>query len=93
MLESFRGHMTDRVKKTVANAECDLVISSGMTSILQPIEVALNKPFEDHVGALYNEWIKEDDKPETPTGHVKRPSLSTVHRQTTQKMPTRPIST
>lgn len=33
VLDSFRGHMTDRVKKAVANAECDLVvIPGGMTS-------------------------------------------------------------
>lgn len=79
VLDSFRGHMTDRVKKAVANAECDLVvIPGGMTSMLQPIDVSLNKPFKDRVGALYNEWIKQEDKPTTPTGRVKRPSLSTV---------------
>ncbi|KAM7292749.1 hypothetical protein ISCGN_025887 [Ixodes scapularis] len=45
VLDSFRGHITDRVKKTVANAGCDLVIiPDGMTSILQPLDVVLNKP-------------------------------------------------
>ncbi|EEC19228.1 POGO family transposase, putative [Ixodes scapularis] len=54
VLDSFRGHIIDRVKKTVANAGCDLVIiPGGMTSILQPLDVVLNKPFKDRVGVLY----------------------------------------
>ncbi|KAM7297194.1 Pogo transposable element with KRAB domain [Ixodes scapularis] len=78
VLDSFRGHITDRVKKTVANAGCDLVIiPGGMTSILQPLDVVLNKPFKDRVGVLYNDWLSQDDNPKTPTGCMKRASLST----------------
>ncbi|EEC03338.1 POGO family transposase, putative [Ixodes scapularis] len=79
VLDSFRGHSIDRVKKTVANAGCDLVIiPGGMTSILQPLDVVLNKPFKERVGILYNDWLSQDDNPKTPTGCVKRASLSTV---------------
>ncbi|KAM7309473.1 Pogo transposable element with KRAB domain [Ixodes scapularis] len=41
VLDSFRAHITDRVKKAVANAGCDLaIIPGGMTSALQPLDVA-----------------------------------------------------
>ncbi|KAM7311305.1 Pogo transposable element with KRAB domain [Ixodes scapularis] len=69
VLDSFRGHSIDHVKKTVANAGCDLVIiPGGMTSILQPLDVVLNKPFKERVGILYNDWLSQDDNPKTPTG-------------------------
>lgn len=61
VLDSFHGRMTDRVKKAVPNAECDLVVIPG--GMLQPIDVSLNKPCKDHVGALY-EWVRTS--PERP---------------------------
>lgn len=70
--------MTDRVKKAVANAECDLVVIPGGMSMLQPIDVSLNRPFKDRVKRLFHEWTKQEDKTKTLTGCVKRPSLSTV---------------
>lgn len=79
VLDSFRGHITDRVKKSIANEGCDLVIiPGGLTSVVQPLDVVLNKPFKDRVGAFYNEWMAQADNPKTPTGRVKRASLSTV---------------
>lgn len=79
VLDSFRGHITERVKRAVANAQCELaVIPGGLTPVLQPLDVALNKPFKDRMAALYNEWMEQDGKPLTPTGRVKRAPLSTV---------------
>lgn len=79
VLDSFWGHITDRVKKAVGNAGCDLVIiPGGMTSTLQPLDMVLNKPFEDRVSLLQNEWMSRDSNPKIPTGCVKRASLSTV---------------
>lgn len=44
--DPFCSHMTNWVKKAVANAECDLVvIPAGMTSMLQLVNLSLNKPF------------------------------------------------
>ncbi|KAG0421016.1 hypothetical protein HPB47_003083 [Ixodes persulcatus] len=35
-------------------------------------------PFKDRVGVFYSKWMSRDDNPKTPTGRVKRASLSTV---------------
>lgn len=79
VLDSFRGHITERVKRAVANADCQLaIIPGGLTPVLQPLDVALNKPFKDRVAALYKDWMDQDDKPQTPTGRVRRAPLSTV---------------
>ena len=35
--------------------KCDtVVISGGCTTVVQPLDVSLNKPFKDHVGV---EWL------------------------------------
>ncbi|KAG0419505.1 hypothetical protein HPB47_004055 [Ixodes persulcatus] len=81
VIDSFRGHITDRVKKMIANEGCHLVIileeGGGATSILQPLDVVLNKRFKDRVGAFY-EWMPQKNNPKKPTRRVKRDLLSTV---------------
>lgn len=78
VLDSFRGHLTSEVKKKLAETETHLaVIPGGMTSILQPLDVCLNKPFKDRIRKLYNDWIREDQTL-TPSGRIKRPSASLI---------------
>ncbi|XP_037501856.1 uncharacterized protein LOC119375903, partial [Rhipicephalus sanguineus] len=56
ILDSFRGHITDRVKEAVVDSGCELVIiPGGLTLILQPLDVALNKQFKDRMCAFCNE--------------------------------------
>lgn len=65
-------------KKAVANDKCDLMVISGRTmSMLQSIDVSLNKNFKDRIKALCNKQMKVEDKPET-TDCVKHPYLNTV---------------
>lgn len=77
VVDSFRGHTCDTSKALLANNKCDMVvIPGGMTSQLQPLDVCINKPFKDRVRCLYNEWMQEGDHALTPTGRLKRASLS-----------------
>ena len=49
--------MTENVKKRIAEMCMDLdVIPGGMMSQLQVLDVAINKPFKDHLRKEYNEW-------------------------------------
>ncbi|XP_075742515.1 uncharacterized protein LOC119169112 isoform X1 [Rhipicephalus microplus] len=78
VLDVFRDHLTDAVKRALGDGETGLAVISGcMTSTLQPLDVVLNKSFKDRVRLEYQEWMS-DDNPETPTGHLQRPSLATV---------------
>ena len=36
------------------------VIPGGLTSVLQPLDVSLNKPFKDNVRTLWMEWMAGD---------------------------------
>ena len=46
--DAFEAHVTERVKAAFMRENMNLaVILGGLTSILQPLDVALNKPFKD----------------------------------------------
>ena len=44
-LDTFRDHLTNDVKKKMHSLGSDLVIPGGMTSVLQTLDVSINKPF------------------------------------------------
>lgn len=77
VLDSFRGHCTDAVKARLADNGTDLVvIPGGMTSMLQPLDVCINKPFKAHVKRLYAQWMADGLYALTPTGRVRRPDIA-----------------
>lgn len=79
VLDSFRGHLTEKVKAELRKEETDmLVIPGGLTGQLQPLDVGVNKPFKDLLRREYNEWLSADNRELTPAGRVKRASLATV---------------
>ncbi|KAJ8889879.1 hypothetical protein PR048_009384 [Dryococelus australis] len=49
----------------------------GLTSVMQPLGICINKPFRDHIHWLY-EWLTGDKHNLTPTGKLKRPSLQLI---------------
>lgn len=79
VLDSFRGHLTDRVKKQLGSICTDMaVIPGGLTGVLQPLDVSINRPFKVEFRRQYSEWIANGDHDETPTGRLKRAPLATV---------------
>ena len=50
VLHAFKGHLTDTVKNQLRKMNTELVvIPSGMISVLQPMDVSINKPFKDRL--------------------------------------------
>jgi DDE superfamily endonuclease len=48
VLDAYAGHRTDDAKRLLQADNTDLaIIPGGMTSILQPLDVSINKPFKD----------------------------------------------
>ena len=47
------------------------VIPGGCTSVLQPLDVCLNKPFKVHMRQKWNEWMVNGEKQLMKVGNLK----------------------
>uniref|UniRef100_A0A6B0UZR7 Putative pogo transposable element n=1 Tax=Ixodes ricinus TaxID=34613 RepID=A0A6B0UZR7_IXORI len=76
VLDSFRGHLIDSVRRKLKELRTKIAVTpGGPTSVLQPLDVSLNKPFKDNVRRLYTEWMAAGNYVLTPGGKIKRPSI------------------
>lgn len=79
VLDAFRGHLTPEVKEELGGCNCDLVVvPGGITPVLQPLDVSINKPFKENLRQEYEDWIRNPDRKKTPTGRLQKASTSTV---------------
>jgi len=77
--DSFRGHLVESVKKKFRENGFDLaVIPGGLTSICQPLDVAINKPFKDNFRKEWHLWMANGGAGETAAGNLRRARLSEV---------------
>ena len=71
-LDAFRGHLTDEIKNKIHRLKSELVIiPMGMTLVLQPLDVSVNKPFKARLSEQYNPWISDHDQELTASGKIK----------------------
>ena len=47
------------------------VIPGGLTSIVQPLDVCLDKPFKDLIRIEWNKWLMEGEKTFTKGGNMR----------------------
>ncbi len=77
--DQFRAHLTDTVKQKLQSLKTkQAVIPSGLTSVLQPLDVVLNKTFKTEMRKLWAEWMGSDQVKKTAMGNLKKPGLSVV---------------
>ena len=75
--DKFSAHLTDGVTKAVRATNTDIsVIPGGLTGILQPLDVSLNKPFKDGMRERWTKWMAAENYTVTPGGNKKSPSSS-----------------
>ena len=71
-LDAFQGHLTDEIKNKIHRLKSELVvIPMGMTSVLHPLDVSVNKPFKARLSEQYNCWISDHDRELTASGEIK----------------------
>lgn len=79
VVDSFRGHLVDSVRAELKELRTEIaVIPGGLTSLLQPLDVSVNKPFKDNVRRLYAAWMAEGQHDLTPGGKIRRPSVEVL---------------
>ena len=79
--DSFKAHITDRAKTEFRSGNTDLaVIPGGLTSMCQPLDVSINKPFKNKLRKCWYRWILNSSNGLTKKGNLKRADLNTVCR-------------
>lgn len=59
--DSFRAHLSAPILSTLKSLNTEpAVIPGGMTSMVQPLDVAINKPFKDRTRKKWQEWMLAD---------------------------------
>lgn len=77
--DSFRGHLEESVKAKFRQHNFQLaVIPAGLTSLCQPLDVSINKPFKDNLRKEWHEWMCQGGAGITAAGNLKRAKISDV---------------
>jgi hypothetical protein len=81
VLDAFKGHVTDSMEDQLRKMKTELVIiPGGMTLVLHPMDVSINKPFKDRLSQQYLTWIADPARELTEAGKIKRAPPSKVAR-------------
>ena len=79
MWDSFSAHLVDSAKRQLReNNTTTAVIPGGLTSVVQPLDVCLNKPFKDRLRQKWCTWIIEGEKTFTAGGNIRAAPLPTI---------------
>ena len=79
IVDSYRAHITKEstdIVKRGCNAEL-VVIPGGCTSVAQPMDKCINRPFKQQIRDQWQEWMR-GDRPKTPSGNLKQPTRQDV---------------
>ena len=77
--DMFRSHITENSKARLSRTNTDIaVIPGGLTSLLQPLDVSLNKPFKGNVREEWNNWMLNGEKSFTKGGTMRAASLDVL---------------
>lgn len=78
-MDSMKAHLTDDIKKLCKNNKCfRAIIPGGMTKLLQPLDITVNRSFKCKIRGKWEKWMTEELKEYTKNGRMKRASYTTV---------------
>jgi len=79
VMDSFEGYKTNIIKNIVSNANTDLaIISDSLTSVIQPLDICLNKLFKNKLYEKWNAWMSLDQFTYTKGENLKKPDYSII---------------
>ena len=77
--DSFRAHSSAPICSMLKSLNTEpIVIPGGMTSMVQPLDVAINKPFKDRMRKKWQEWILADQHTFTASGRIRKVELTQI---------------
>ena len=79
ILDVFSCHETDDTKMLLCQTNTDLaIIPGGMTLLLQPLDVYINKLFNDGLRRCWSDWIMSGEKTYSKSGRMKKVELPMI---------------
>ena len=79
VMDSMRAHITDTSKEAIrANNSLPAVIPGGLTKLLQPLDISVNRGFKLVLRELWEEWMTAGEHSFTKTGRMRRATYADV---------------
>ncbi|CAB4429578.1 unnamed protein product [Rhizophagus irregularis] len=79
LYDSFRGHLEESVKAKFKQHNFQLaIIPGGLTSVCQPLDVSINKPFKDNLRKEWHEWMCKGGSDQIIFNSFKKCSISNL---------------
>uniref|UniRef100_K7FJ66 HTH CENPB-type domain-containing protein n=1 Tax=Pelodiscus sinensis TaxID=13735 RepID=K7FJ66_PELSI len=79
VLDAYRCHRMPSIKKRLPQDKTDLaIIPGGMTKMLQPLDMTVNKPLKDALCKKWNTWLLEGEHTFTASVRMQTPMLQDV---------------
>ena len=80
VLDAFRCHKSDYIKTLLKEdyRSTLTIIPGGMTSILQPLDISVNKPMKVMLRRRWNDWYCDGEHTFTASGNMRKPTLLDV---------------
>jgi len=81
VMDKCSSHTKEDVLKEVKKSGYVDFIPAGCTSLAQPLDLVINKPFKDHLRSLFDDWLKNygiTDANKSAKGYLKAPSTKQI---------------
>lgn len=92
--DSMRAHLTESVKSLVNRTNTVLtVIPGGLTKILQPLDISVNRSFKAKLRKTWEQWMTSGDHTFTRTGRQRGVDYATIIEWILEAWNTIPTST
>ena len=79
VMDSMRAHITEDVKRALeANNTTPAIIPGGLTKLLQPLDISVNRTFKASMRVLWEEWMSSGEHSFTKTGRLRRATLTEI---------------
>lgn len=79
ILDSARCHLTEVGREAMKKSSKVAVIPGGLTKLLQPLDISVNKSFKDNLRRCWENWISDSDNLQyTKGGRLKRAGYEVI---------------